>query len=152
LRRISQRGIQAVVAGVAVVCLTGSAVVTASLSNSSARIDADIRCVDSWILDSQRVGAGRFWTIRGPKAYLSEPYRLIQVDDSFNAYPWLTDRSDYSNSKVSFVLSDNQYPPPALPAAAGTAPHHSVSCGRYTITDFGSDILPLGPGRPDSKP
>src|SRR5207245_524784 len=149
---VSSRAVQSLLAGLVVVCLGVSAVVTAALSRSAATVDADVRCVEAWINATNRTGAGRFWTIRGPKAYLAEPYRLIQVDDAFRAYPWLTDRADYSSPKVSFVLSDSQYPPPALPPVARTAPFSSVHCGRYTITDFGTDVLPIGAASPDSKP
>jgi hypothetical protein len=74
------------------------------------------------------------------------------VDNSFGAYPWLTDRSDYRSQNVSFVLSDAQYPAPALPAAVRDAPRQTVQCGRYTITDFGSGVLNLGAVNPSAAP
>lgn len=34
---------------------------------------------------------------------------------------------------------------PLLPPPASTAPHHTVSCGRYTITDIGEPMFPVSP-------
>jgi hypothetical protein len=147
LGRLSGKARQ-LLGGAVVVCLGISAVPAVALSGSATAVDPDIRCVDAWISASHRIGAGGFWTIRGPKAYLAEPYRLVQVDRSFGAYPWLTDRADYSNTKVSFVLTDEAHPAPALPPEARTAASSTVRCGRYTITDFGTDLLPIGPASP----
>lgn len=149
VRRLSGRVIRRLLAGIVVVLLGMSAGLTGVLSRSATAVDPDIQCVDAWILSSHRTGAGDFWGIRGPKAYLAEPYRLIQIDQIFRAYPWLADRADYSGSTVSFVVTDSltasEHPPLALPPAARTAPSSTVHCGRYTITDFGSSILPIGP-------
>lgn len=147
LGRLSSK-VPRLLAGGMVVCLGLSAVPANALTESATAVDPDIRCVDAWISASHRIGAGGFWTIRGPKAYLAEPYRLVQVDRSFGAYPWLTDRADYSSARVSFVLTDEAHPPPALPPEARTAPSSTVRCGRYTITDFGADLLPIGPAVP----
>ncbi|MCH6472154.1 hypothetical protein [Sinomonas terrae] len=143
-RRLPHRTLQALLAATVVVCLSFSAVATVALSRSATVLNPDIRCVDEWISASHRTGAGHFWTIRGPKAYLAVPDQLIQIQDPFSAFPWLTDRTDYATQKVSFVLSDTAYPLPQLPPPANTAPHRTVSCGRYTITDFGAAILPIG--------
>ncbi|WP_422933898.1 hypothetical protein [Sinomonas sp. P47F7] len=150
--RLSARGQRALLASSAAACLAASAVVAAQLTSSAGTANADVRCVDAWVSASHRTGAGRYWTIRGPKAYLGEPSSLIQVDDHFNAYPWLTDRADYGRAAVSFVLSDDHYPAPALPAAAAGAPHRTVSCGRYTITDYGQDVLAIGPAHANATP
>lgn len=114
------------------------------LSRSAVSIDPDILCVNDWVMASHRTGAGSFWTIRGPKAYLAEPNRLVQVDRNFRAYPWLVDRADYANPVVSFVVSDAAHPPPNLPPAVETVPSSTVHCGRYTITDFVAHELPVG--------
>ncbi|MEA5453457.1 hypothetical protein SPF06_01855 [Sinomonas sp. JGH33] len=152
-RRLPARGLRVLLAGWAAACLAASAILTASLGSSAGRIDADVRCVDAWVSASHRTGAGRYWTIRGPKAYLAEPNQLVQVDDAFNAYPWLTDRDDYRNvPAVSFVLSDDRYPAPPLPSAARGLPHETVACGRYTITDFGQDVLAIGPAHANATP
>ncbi|WP_415854210.1 hypothetical protein [Sinomonas sp. G460-2] len=140
---------RAIVSGLMVVALGVSALATGALSRSAAVVDPDIVCVDAWIAASHRTGAGGFWTIRGPKAYLGEPDQLVQVDQTFGAYPWLSDRTDYANAKVSFVLTDNAHPAPVLPPVARTAPQSTVQCGRYTITDFGTALLPIGPASPN---
>lgn len=149
VRRLSRRAVRALLAGGVVVLLGLSAGLTAALSRSAAVIDPDVQCADAWIGASHRTGAGDFWSIRAPKAYLAEPYRLIQIDQAFRAYPWLADRADYSGSAVSFVLTDtvtaSEHPPLVLPPAARTAPFTTIHCGRYTITDFGTAILPVGP-------
>ena len=147
-RRPSRRTVQLLLAGAAVVSLGVSGLAAGALSRSAAAVDSDVLCVDAWISASHRTGAGSFWTIRGPKAYLADPGRLIQVDRSFGSYQWLTDRADNSTARVSFVLTDDAHPAPALPAAATTAPSSTVRCGRYTITDFGADVLPIGPASP----
>lgn len=151
-RRLSGPALRVLVAGVAAVTLIASGLLVTALRGSAEAVNPDVHCVDDWVTASHRTGAGRFWTIRGPKAYLADPRQLVQVDDAFGAYPWLTDRSDYGTRSVSFVLSDAEYPPPALPAQARDLAHQTVACGRYTITDFGSDALPLGPVNPNGKP
>jgi hypothetical protein len=152
VRRLPRRAMTVLVAVLAGVSLAASALAALTMRDTAQAMDPAIRCVDSWITASHRTGAGRFWTIRGPKAYLADPRQLVQVDNSFGAYPWLTDRSDYRSQKVSFVLSDAQYPAPALPAAVAEAPRQTVACGRYTITDFGSEVLALGPVNPNATP
>ncbi|WP_334173497.1 hypothetical protein [Sinomonas sp.] len=144
------RTVRALLAGTVALCLAFSGIATGALSRSAAAVDPDIRCVDEWISASHRTGAGYFWTIRGPKAYLAEPDQLIQIDDPFRAFPWLTDRTDYGTRRVSFVLSVTAYALPILPSVAAPAPRRTVSCGRYTITDFGSDILPIAPAAADA--
>jgi hypothetical protein len=152
VRRLPRRALTVLVAVVAAASLGASALAALAVRSSAEAMDPDLRCVDTWITASHRTGAGRFWTIRGPKAYLADPRQLVQVDNSFGAYPWLTDRSDYRSQNVSFVLSDAQYPAPALPAAVTDAPRQTVPCGRYTITDFGSEVLTLGAVNPNATP
>lgn len=142
------RARRALIAGAAVAALGASAAATGALVSSGAVVNSDIACVDAWITASHQTGAGDFWAIRGPKAYLADPSQLIQVDGSFYAYPWLTDRVDYARPNVSFVLMDTAKPALTLPPEAQTAPSSTVRCGRYTITDFGSPVLPIGPIAP----
>ncbi|MGT2462905.1 hypothetical protein [Sinomonas atrocyanea] len=149
IRDLPHRAVTALLAGLVVVLLSVSTGLAGALIRSSSALDPDIQCVDAWITASHRTGAGDFFTTRGPKAYLAQPSHLIQVDQTFRAYPWLADRADYAQSAVSFVLTDSrtgsEHPPLVLPAVARIAPSSTVHCGRYTITDFGTDILPIGP-------
>lgn len=147
-RRLPRKAVKGLFAGVIVACLGASAAATGALAESAAVVDPDISCVDAWVSSSHETGAGRFWAIRAPKAFLAEPSQLVQVDSHFGQYAWLTDRADYSGTKVSFVLSDDEPTPLVLPSVASTAPSSTIHCGRYTITDFGSPILPIGPASP----
>ncbi|MDQ1513353.1 MAG: hypothetical protein QOC59_1195, partial [Microbacteriaceae bacterium] len=72
----------------------------------AARPDPSISCVTAWVTASGRTGAGLFQTIRGPKAALPDPRRLIQVSEDLRAQPWLTDRADYDVRGVSFLVTD----------------------------------------------
>jgi hypothetical protein len=152
VRRLPRGTVKGLLVGVVVACLGASAAATGALSRSAAVVDPDVRCVGNWVSASHEVGAGRFWAIRAPKAFLPEPGQLVQVDSHFGEYPWLTDRADYSSARVSFVLTDSETTPFILPPVAQTAPSSTVRCGRYTITDFGAPILPIGPATPDAIP
>ncbi|NVN00083.1 hypothetical protein [Arthrobacter sp. SDTb3-6] len=136
----------------AVIITLCCALAGAALFSESAGVETSIRCVDGWITAHNRPGAGGYWTIRGPKAYLANKSLLLQVDDHFNAYPWLVDRTDFNTRSVSFVVHDRSYPAPQLPP--GIHPTHTtvVHCGRYTIQDFGSAILPVGPAATTPAP
>lgn len=135
------RKVMVCLAAVSLFVSGGSAIL---LSKSALSIDPDIHCVNDWVMASHRTGAGNVWTVRGPKAYLAEPNRLVQIDRHFRAYPWLVDRSDFANPGVSFVVSDGTEAPIDLPVAVESLPSTTVHCGRYTITDFGAPVLPIG--------
>ncbi|AMM33649.1 hypothetical protein SA2016_2984 [Sinomonas atrocyanea] len=152
IRRLPKGTVKGLLVGVVVACLGASAAATVALSRSTAVVDPDVRCVGTWVSASHEIGAGRFWAIRAPKAFLPEPGQLVQVDSHFGEYPWLTDRADYSSVRVSFVLTDSEATQFVLPPVAQTAPSSTIRCGRYTITDFGSPILPIGPATPDAIP
>ncbi|MDQ0646398.1 hypothetical protein QFZ53_000594 [Microbacterium natoriense] len=96
-----------------------------------------------WVTASGRTGAGQFWTVRLPKTHLDDPAQLVQVDHRLNGYAWLVNRSDLDAQAVSFLLQDSQSVQWQLPESA--IPEQVVSCGRYTILDFGSRTLPVGP-------
>lgn len=112
--------------------------------------DADLDCVVAWTeraADSGRTGAGQFWTVRLPKAHLADPRRLVQVDHRLRGYAWLVNRDDFAGGEVSFLVTDGASVPFELPAGVTTTDASAVACGRYTILDFGSRALPLGPQR-----
>ncbi|WP_217176976.1 hypothetical protein [Streptomyces sp. AC495_CC817] len=107
------------------------------------RPDADLACVVDWVQSSGRTGAGQFWTVRLPKAHLSDPARLVQVDHRLNGYAWLVNRTDLDVGEVTFLVEDAQSVRWELPS--GAEPDAVVTCGRYRILDFGSGALPVGP-------
>ena len=101
--------------GAAVAAVVGIAVVASSLltpdavrqSPETRAMSASVQCVDDWVMASGRTGAGEYWTVRAPKAYLADPRRLVQVDGNLHAYLWLVNQADYDGLKaVSFVVED----------------------------------------------
>jgi hypothetical protein len=122
-----------------------SVVAGTQIAAATERTDSSISCLTSWVTASHRIGAGRFFTIRGPKAYLADPRQLVQVNRSFDGYLWLVNRDDYVVQRVSFVVSDSTTAPPAVHPVAGAPRPTITTCGRYTITDYGSPVLPIGP-------
>ncbi|MFJ6652802.1 hypothetical protein ACIQLJ_08415 [Microbacterium sp. NPDC091313] len=144
----TRRGVRRVLAGGAAVVVVGSVVVGApSAVSAASAVNRDLSCVDTWVQDSGRTGAGQFWTVRAPKANLADPTRLIQVDHTLRVYTWLTNRTDAEGAQVTFLVQDAQSPAFQLPDGLTTADATAVACGRYTIYDFGDRVLPLGPPR-----
>ena len=113
------------------------------LSAAAHAPDADLRCVTDWVNASGRTGGGQFWTVRLPKAHLGDPSQLVQVDHRLNGYAWLVNRTDFDHGSVSFLVEDSQTVQWELPASA--VPERIVQCGRYSILDYGSGSLPVGP-------
>lgn len=113
------------------------------LADAASHPDADLACVTDWVDASGRTGAGQFWTVRLPKLHLADPGRLVQVDHQLNAYAWLVNRTDFDVGEVSFLVEDAQTVPWAL--ANAVLPENVIDCGRYSILDFGTRTLPLGP-------
>lgn len=111
---------------------TGAAVAAA---RSVARPDPSVACVVSWVDRSGQYGAGQFWTVRAPKAFVADPRRLIQTDAALNGYAWLVDRADFDRRRVTFLVSSADSPAYALPADP-SAPGEVVACGRYTVTEY----------------
>ena len=109
--------------------------------------DTDLACVVDWTEKSGRTGAGQFWTIRLPKTHLADPRGLVQVDHRLRGYAWVVNRDDFIVGEVSFLVTDAQSPPFDLPGGAAMEDAELVSCGRYTIADFGDEVLRLGPQR-----
>jgi|GEM_PF-742033 len=109
--------------------------------------DADLACVLGWAEQSGRTGAGQFWTVRLPKTHLADPRGLVQVDHRLRGYAWLVNREDFGVGEVSFLVLDEQSPAFVLPGGRSMADAELIPCGRYTIADFGSQPLPIGPQR-----
>lgn len=105
--------------------------------------DVDLACVVQWVDSAGRVGAGQFWTVRAPQAYAKDPASLIQVDHQFTVYEWLTNRADSASPDVTFVVTDAMSAPFQYPDGVSESDASTVTCGRYTIHDFGDLRIPI---------
>lgn len=117
---------------------------TPALARAAERPDPDLSCVTAWVDRSDATGAGQFWTIRYPKAHVTDPRRLVQVDAQLRPYEWLVNRDDSRTGAVSFLVVDANSTPFDL---GGAMPDAEIPCGRYRILDFRSSPLPLGAPR-----
>ncbi len=114
-------------------------------SRAGASDQRDVSCVTDWVTASHRIGAGEYWTIRTPKAYLVDPAQLLQTDERLDPYLWLVNQADFDNvRRVSFVVSSDDSAPLILPPTVAGMHADVIECGRYTITDFGAAVLSLG--------
>lgn len=143
--RMPRIAVRAVVAACGTALLVLSAISIPRLSGAAAAEDRDLDCVTSWVSSSGRIGGGQFWTVRLPKLHLPDPSRLVQVDHALNGYAWLVNRTDFAAGELTFLVQDGQSSPWALPA--GATADATVACGRYTILDFASHPLSIGPQR-----
>lgn len=130
-------------AAVGALALVAGALSVPVLVRAAEDPDPDLACVTSWTDESGRTGAGQFWTVRLPKLHADDPARLVQVDHRLNGYAWLVNRTDFAVGEVTFLIEDAQTVPWDLPVTR--EPDAVIDCGRYSILDFGSDALPLGP-------
>lgn len=147
---VSGQAFRAALAMIGAIAVVIGGVGVAGLARATDQQDPSIRCLDTWVTNSGRTGAGRFLTIRGPKAYLPHPEQLVQVDSQFRELDWLVNRNDYAQRTVSFVVTDTAVGAPRIPEV-GAAPV-VVHCGRYTILDFGKPVLRIGAPIPDATP
>ncbi|CAL4858670.1 hypothetical protein [Microbacterium sp. MM2322] len=113
---------------------------------AAGRGDGDLACVTRWVERSGRTGAGQFWTVRAPKLALADPAQLVQVDYTLRPYDWLVNRAEH-RGPVTFLIQDAATVPFELPAGVSTFDADTIACGRYTILDFGTRVLPLGEPR-----
>lgn len=144
LARFRLEGMAKVVGAVLVgLIVIGAVLVTPGLVRQASIVDPSVRALDSWIESSGRVGAGQYWTVRAPKAYLTDPRLLVQVDGAGNGYAWLTNDHDFDVAGYSFVVVDDADPAPAVPP--GTPQPTVLHFGRYTVLDYGDIVIPLGP-------
>ncbi len=133
--------------------LAGAVIVVAAvasiprIAHAVSTPDADLDCVADWVDASHRTGAGQFWTIRLPKAHIADPRALVQVDHRLNGYAWLVNRDDFAAEEVTYLVVDDQSAAFELPGDVAMDDARVVSCGRYSILDFGDTVLPLGPQR-----
>ena len=111
--------------------------------------DEPVACAVDWVNSTERIGAGQFWSIRAIKAYINDPGRLLQVNESLAGYGWLVDRGDYlRHQSVSFLIEDAQSQRWVLPSGYEDLAFTVVECGRFQIIDFGDAEIPVGPRWP----
>lgn len=103
--------------------------------------DPDLQCVVRWVDQSERTGAGQFWTVRGPKAYIADTSRLLQVDNNLQPYDWLINRAETPSQGVTFLLTGPRDTPFVLPPELTDSVRNVLPCGRFTILDFGATEL-----------
>lgn len=127
--RLRSTGVHRLVRALGVLAAISAAFLAACrLNHISRTLDPDLRCVIDWIESAEGTGAGQFWTVRSAKAYLDEPNRLLQVDQTMSPYRWLINQADFEDRKVSFLITG--------PNDAGFEPvdeHARKECGAFTI-------------------
>jgi len=129
---------------VAVVVAVAAAVVGGLAARSAVRsIDASTRCAVDWVNASGRVGAGQYWSVRAIKARVDDQAVLLQLKPDFTPFPWLINLHDYQRNAVSYLVTTSQSEPWQLPS--GLPRPTKIRCGRYTITDYKSDTIPVKP-------
>lgn len=126
-RRVGRQRIILVAAG-AVIAISVASASAHRLVQRASTLNADVQCVVEWVDSTDGIGGGQFWTIRGPKAYLREPDRLVQLDHTLSPYRWLVNQADFEARAVSFVLTG-----PSDSALAPIEAHTTHNCGAYAI-------------------
>ncbi|MBA8816945.1 hypothetical protein FHX48_002039 [Microbacterium halimionae] len=111
--------------------------------NRETASSASLQCVVGWVNATHRTGAGQFWSIRAPKAYIDDPSQLLQVTWNLRPYAWLVNRDDFNMKSASFLIVDAQSHDFELPVGWSLDSATQVGCGRYTIYDFGPVELPI---------
>jgi hypothetical protein len=144
LSGLGRRIVVTIALGTVAVTLLASAIAVPPMIAVASTTDVELSCVVKWVERSGRTGAGQFWVARAPKAYIADPSRVIQVDNKFNPYTWLTNRTDLDHAKVSFLIEGDPMVPWAFPAGFDQNSGRRISCGRYSILDFGTASIPLG--------
>jgi hypothetical protein len=121
------------VAGVAVAPSTVRTVVQASYS--------PVTCLDHWVTEQRAagrhpVGVGQFWTVRPLAAYADRDVHLLQVRDTFDAYPWLVDLGSYRGARPDFVVigSGDVWGTPVEDSLG--SPATITHCSGYDLYDY----------------
>ena len=121
------------VAGVAVAPSTVQAVAKASYG--------PVTCLDRWVAGQREagrhpVGVGQFWTVRPLAAYADRDVRLLQVRDTFDAYPWLVDLGSYRGARPDFVVvgSGDVWGTPVEDSLG--SPATITHCSGYDLWDY----------------
>jgi hypothetical protein len=144
LSGLARRVVGTIAVGIVVVTVLACALAVPRMVATASTADPDLSCVVNWVEASGRTGAGQFWVERAPKAYIADPSRVIQIDNQFNPYTWLTNRADLEGAKVSFLIEGDRMVPWVFPAGFDRGSGRRIGCGRYSIVDFGTASIPLG--------
>ncbi|WP_231600168.1 MULTISPECIES: hypothetical protein [unclassified Salinibacterium] len=132
-------------AAIGIIAVSFAGIALPSAVTAFTTSDRSLACAVNWVNNTERSGAGQFWSVRAIKTYADDPSQLLQTDDRLNGYSWLVDRRDFSQRTVSFLITDAQSSPFALPAGYENLPSSNIDCGRFQITDFGHANIPVGP-------
>lgn len=141
--RVPSRSRRTLLAASAVLATVALALAVPPLARAATAVDTSLACVTAWVDGTPEHGAGQYWSIRAPKTAAQQPERLLQVDTRLTPYTWLVNRADFDTDAVRYLITDAQSAPFELPAGT-PPPAQTVSCGRYTILDWGAEVLPIG--------
>lgn len=128
------------------------------VARASAQADPDVQCVVDWASATDRTGAGDFWTVRGVKYRLADQRQLLQVNATFGATTWLTNKHDYDGvRRASWVVLGGERPGliakpvdivtsiDSVPTVPGAGAPDITRCGTLTIADWGKPVVPIAP-------
>ncbi|OIH95768.1 MULTISPECIES: hypothetical protein [unclassified Curtobacterium] len=100
-----RRGLATAVAVAAgAVLVTGVAVTPSTAGAVAAARYGPTACLERWADGRTVTGVGQFWTVRPLAAYATPNVHLLQVRDTFDAYPWLVDLGAYRDASPTFVI------------------------------------------------
>jgi len=124
------------IVGTAAVLAAGILVVPSTVSTVRGASSLPAACLDRWAAGRVVQGVGQFWTVRPVAAYADDGVRLLQVQDDFDAYPWLTNLAAYRDARPTFVLvgAGDVWTTPVQDTLGD--PADVVHCSGYDIYDY----------------
>ncbi len=139
---VTQRGASVVLIAAVMIVITVAVVPDRTRAN---QYEADVVCTATWLSNHEGVAVGSFWDARPVNGRLAEPGKLLQVDYAFNRYIWLDNRATPTPQRASVLIQGpwGAVKTPSLPV--GTRAPKVTRCGQYTITDYGTPVIPIGP-------
>lgn len=132
-----RRGLRLTLAvAAAAVLLAGVATAPGTLSAVAHARYGSVACLDRWADGRQVTGVGQFWTVRPLAAYAASDVQLLQVRDTFDAYPWLVDLGAYRDARPTFVvIGANDVWTTAVEDSLGS-PASITHCTGYDVYDY----------------
>lgn len=94
-----------------------------------------VECLENWIDGRDVTGAGLFWDIRDLEAYGDDSVDLLQVVESFAAFPWLTDLAGFYDADPSYLIVQDRSWLTGIEQTLGD-PAEITECPTYLIVDF----------------